>query len=1813
MGSGPAISSVVAPTITALSPNRVAFIDANNITLRTYQWSTPLLFVGTSQDYPYLSVSDAGFTTAEGLDVRTILTVGQNATSTWATSTPAFVVNGTSVFSGLVGIGTSSPIAQLTVLANSLASTTNLLFLIASTTNTGLATTTNSHFVVTNTGNVGIGTAAPSTLLHLSASSPIIRLTDTDTSGSAEVSANSSSGSLTLAADVGSTVSNSAINFFVDDAQVARFISNGNFGIGSTSPYAKLTVHANNGETNLRLFEIASSTQSATTTLFSISNAGIVGIGTSGFGARTEKLQVDGSMSISNGSLYRWINTAGTETGTSIWGSSAASAGYMHFYLDGFQRMSILTGGNVGIGSSSPWGLLSVNPNGISGPSFVIGSSTATNFIVKNSGLVGVGTTSTADVNGANALTIEGAGQTNVLRLIGGSSQAGFYMNSGSTFNGVQFGSTNSTGVGLYTANGTPTFHLDTNGGVSLGAYAATINGSVPPTNGLIVSGTTGIGSSSPFAKLSVHANNGDTATTLFAIGSSTQSATTTLFSISNTGNVGIGTEAPSAQLDIYGGTAFQNLQFKASSDSLITLASGLRTGTNFNFNLDSNAGVIVNIDTDNNSSNSFFVRSNGSATDLFTVIDTGNIGVASTTPWGLLSVNPNGISGPSFVIGSSTATNFIVTNAGSVGIGTTSPSRQFEISGTGAQYARITSTDDSTASLELFRPGNSFLDWRIRNTGGDLIFAYSDDDLSTTNTNLYMKSSGEIGIGTTSPFARLSVATPNNSTGSITTMFVIASSTQTGTTSLFKIDNTGVLTLNSVSTSTISGGLTVATGGLQVSTLTSASCDVKADTSGNLSCGTDQTALGAANPFTWENNFGVVAAATTSRALFTNGLSASTTVDFGNAGVSSFHFDGTTGKLGLGTTSATGNLSIENVYGSTNTTLFSVASSTAVDGSTASTLFTITNTGNVGIGSSSPSSALAIERTSGSALVTTYNGTVRGHFGAHEAGNLDIGTQSNHALSFETNDITRMTLDTTGNLGIGSSTPYAKLSVHANNGDTNIHLFEISSSTQTATTSLFVVHNNGHVGIGTSTPFARFSIQTNNAADERFPAFVIATTSLDGPGQDVLLYVGATTTGALDFARVAIGTTSVWGTGGIRDQLTVAGRIYSTWRYAGCDFPAMSQTAAIAASTLVPNFCGGFAFVPTTNGATFAPNNSQAQTNGHATGSPIVLSTVTSAATAIGQGSAVRALLTFAPANTNPVLEAVVANANNGGGLVAASSSIIMVGFDGTSVTATPVIGREPDFFIGFIASSSTTTGATGAPWYALVKNGNSRSIMSTGVSSSTLTTTGTSSPQRLRVEVSSNRINFLINGNVVLATTTNIPNVNLTPTVSVASAITHTNARANAPQGVRLLLYSMRFWMDDPPGGVTEGVSGPPGSYVVSEPEAIKYDWETLSNISQYYQLANTQESEGAAGNLVSIDHAASSSAKATARPYDPGLLGVVNNTAHTTIGRDYAGTSKVAISGRAMVNVTSENGAIKPGDPITSSSLVGQGMKATKPGFIIGRALESLYVPNASSTVQCPAIEGTTTPMCSDMILVEINVGFAMNTDEGTSTLAAALAVPAKLADALGELAGGVFEKAVQFVSLTTNRLIAKVAIIGDLFADHITATVINADQVNAKTLCLDDLCVTKTQLQQLLDNAGASGSSSTPPPSTQPPSGGGDTGTSTPPGDTGTGSTGSPQATSTSDTEAPVITISGNNPATIDIGASYVDLGATVTDNVDQNLGYTVSLDGGAPTDISQLSLDTSIVGEHSILFSATDLSGNTGTATRTVIVASSTTP
>ncbi len=82
----------------------------------------------------------------------------------------------------------------------------------------------------------------------------------------------------------------------------------------------------------------------------------------------------------------------------------------------------------------------------------------------------------------------------------------------------------------------------------------------------------------------------------------------------------------------------------------------------------------------------------------------------------------------------------------------------------------------------------------------------------------------------------------------------------------------------------------------------------------------------------------------------------------------------------------------------------------------------------------------------------------------------------------------------------------------------------------------------------------------------------------------------------------------------------------------------------------------------------------------------------------------------------------------------------------------------------------------------------------------------------------------------------------------------------------------------------------------------------------------------------------------------PYDPAMVGVVaeNPAILIHIGEE-GGRFPVVSTGNAYVNVSLENGDIQEGDPITTSSIRGVGMRASKSGYIIGNATEDFSSSN------------------------------------------------------------------------------------------------------------------------------------------------------------------------------------------------------------------------------------------------------------------------
>jgi hypothetical protein len=94
----------------------------------------------------------------------------------------------------------------------------------------------------------------------------------------------------------------------------------------------------------------------------------------------------------------------------------------------------------------------------------------------------------------------------------------------------------------------------------------------------------------------------------------------------------------------------------------------------------------------------------------------------------------------------------------------------------------------------------------------------------------------------------------------------------------------------------------------------------------------------------------------------------------------------------------------------------------------------------------------------------------------------------------------------------------------------------------------------------------------------------------------------------------------------------------------------------------------------------------------------------------------------------------------------------------------------------------------------------------------------------------------------------------------------------------------------------------------------------------------------------------------------PYDQTLIGVVttnpgivmdNNLVDLNFNaasRNSPNRPAVALAGRVPVKVSTVNGAIQPGDYITSSEIPGVGIKAIKAGATIGKALEGFECPPA-----------------------------------------------------------------------------------------------------------------------------------------------------------------------------------------------------------------------------------------------------------------------
>jgi len=593
---------------------------------------------------------------------------------------------------------------------------------------------------------------------------------------------------------------------------------------------------------------------------------------------------------------------------------------------------------------------------------------------------------------------------------------------------------------------------------------------------------------------------------------------------IDSSGNVGIGTTSPNYKLDIYSN---ENVPLRIHRPSNANLDSSGAWGIGFSTRSDANTST-----TDTRAGifsyyngNLFLAAANTSivadpdAYARLTILNSGYVGIGTTSPAKQLQIRG---SAPWIRIEEDSASNkrldlyvdptsaiayiaanqsaqqlsfqtgnsdrIRITNAGNVGIGTTSPNAKLQVNSGGS--GNISSFQSSAtavgeyAGITLHTQTNSGADWygseiRSINTQGTPSFLNPRLGFFTQDDNTYLPAnrteklsilgSGNVGIGTTSPARKLEVF---NSSSSMISQFRSGS----GTSSFICFANTGS-TADQVRIGSISSNLVLSTNYTE---------KMRIDSSGNVGIGTTNPNYELVVRDGSDNSWAQVITGGTNKnagSIYTNDAG-SWTVGIRGADSDKFYIGSqiglsaaefaidTSGNVGIGTTSPSTKLEVAGAVGNFQTTghqifltrngnneIYAVgASSVLALGTNSAEKMRIASNGNVGIGTTSPSSLLTLNAASGGALQWQYNG---GNYLRIEA---DSGGGSYYAAAglyhrFFTSGTERMRIASSGDIFINRTGQLgtAKLSITADAGE---DVFGVQCNSNNTTTKLINVFN---------------------------------------------------------------------------------------------------------------------------------------------------------------------------------------------------------------------------------------------------------------------------------------------------------------------------------------------------------------------------------------------------------------------------------------------------------------------------------------------------------------------------------------------------------------------------------------------------------------------------------------------------------------------------------------------------------------------------------------------------------------------------------
>lgn len=579
--------------------------------------------------------------------------------------------------------------------------------------------------------------------------------------------------------------------------------------------------------------------------------------------------------------------------------------------------------------------------------------------------------------------------------------------------------------------------------------------------NGRFAIGTTAYGASSPNAVEFETFNSLDLVLA---------PAATEVVRITDGARVGIGTSTPGVKLQVATNDS-DKLFLTDSTDPLKQLRLG--------YNSSGNYGTIQAI------------QSGTAFRDLILNGDGGNVGIGTTSPGYLLDVDGDFRVGEA---GSSRALFVDATN-GRVGIGHTgNPSFELDVVGSSRFGLNEDLTPDGTGLVgQVLLDGNGYAGVIAMDASG-MYFGHNSAArklfLQTDETNrLTIDGSGNVGIGTDAPVetldvvhatdAKISVRATSGGGKMIIRAFQgslgqfgsennIPIELITNNTARLHIDTSGNVGFG---TTTPQVRLDVTRGGALYPTSISAGTAAIFSGTSNQS-GVNGIAILAGDATEAYINFGDQGAEAQGRIIYNNSTDA---LGFRTNGGSTNELTiASSGNVGIGTTSPYANLAV--VGTSTQDTAFVITSDTG------SPLLTIQNDNDTVFGDGIETIGFvdyAFSGTDGTNIlgIVTDAGNARHVFGTDGSGNAVWRSFNEKNLLFAVESLTGATLafnnDLTPIFGVGTTTPYAQLSVDGSGAGAGIPLLAIATST---TNALFI-DETGLVGIGTTSPTSLLTV----------------------------------------------------------------------------------------------------------------------------------------------------------------------------------------------------------------------------------------------------------------------------------------------------------------------------------------------------------------------------------------------------------------------------------------------------------------------------------------------------------------------------------------------------------------------------------------------------------------------------------------------------------------------------------------------------------------------------------------------------------------